>query len=318
MKKIKVGVVGVGHLGQHHARIYANSPMCELVGIADKNRKVAAKIANAYKTQVFFDYKNLLGKVEAVSIAVPTVYHYEIAKDFIEQKTHVLVEKPITTTIEEAADLINLSNTHNVILQVGHIERFNAAIRKLKSIIDKPKFIEAHRLGPYDPRVKDIGVVLDLMIHDIDIVLQVVDSPVKSIDAVGVGIYSEKEDIANARIKFENGCTANLTVSRVTPVKKRKIRFFQNDAYISVNYAKQTMEIYNRIALPKVGAGENPITIKRKKVRLEKEEPLKVELEHFLECVQKGKEPEVTGVDARNALNLAVTISELIRNKRNV
>lgn len=317
MDKLKVGVVGVGHLGQHHARILAENPDCELFGIADTDKKAANKIANAYNTQGFFDYKHLLGKVDAVSIAVPTILHYDIAKEFMEHGTHVLVEKPITTTIEQAAELIELSKKYKVILQVGHIERFNAAVVKLRTIIDNPLFIEAHRLGPYDPRVKDIGVVLDLMIHDIDLILQVVNSPVKSIDALGVGIYdSTKEDIANARIKFENGCTANLTVSRVTPVKKRKIRFFQNDAYISINLARQNMEIYNRIELPKTKDGENPVTIKRKKVSITKEEPLKMELEHFLDCVRKGKEPEVTGVHGRNALEMAVAISEIIRNTK--
>ncbi|MFH0793471.1 MAG: Gfo/Idh/MocA family oxidoreductase [bacterium] len=312
MKKTRVAVIGVGHLGQHHARILANHERCTLAAVCDVNKKIANQIAKTYGTQAVFDHKLLLGHVDAVSIAVPTISHFEIAKAFLEDNVHVLVEKPITPTVEEAQELVNIARDHKRVLQVGHIERFNAAIMKLNEILNEPQFIEIHRLGPYDPRVKDIGVVLDLMIHDLDIVLQIVRSPVQSIDAVGVGVLSDKEDIANARLKFASGCTANLTVSRITPVKKRKLRVFQKDAYIAIDYADQSMEIYRKVDVPNPKAGQPAAEIVRTKVRLKKEEPLKVELDHFIDCVEKGIEPTVTGQHGANALQLAVTISQLI------
>ncbi len=317
MKKVRVGVVGVGHLGQHHARIYAKNTHCELIGIVDIKKKVATKIAHTYNTQSFFDYHYLIGQVDAVSIAVPTVSHYEIAKAFLENNVHVLVEKPITTTVKEAHELIVLAKKRNLILQVGHIERFNAAIRKLNEILKMPKFIEAHRLGPFDPRVKDIGVVMDLMIHDVDIILRIVKSPIQSIEAVGIPILTDKEDLANARIRFENGCIANITVSRVSPHPMRKIRIFQPDAYISVDYRKQSMEIYRKIENPNSQKGDLPSKIVRKKIRLKSEEPLKVELDHFIKCIQKGVQPTVTGEHARDALEIVVQISQEIRKRIN-
>jgi predicted dehydrogenase len=317
MKKIRVGVVGVGRLGQHHARIYAKNTRCELVGIVDINKNVATRIARTYNTQSFFDYHYLIGQVDAVSIAVPTVSHYEIAKTFLENNVHVLVEKPITTTVKEAHELISQAKKRKLVLQVGHIERFNAAIRKLNEILKVPQFIEAHRLGPFDPRVKDIGVVMDLMIHDIDIILRIVKSPIQSIEAVGIPILTDKEDLANARIRFENGCIANVTVSRVTPHPMRKIRIFQPDAYISVDYRKQSMEIYRKIKNPHPQKGELPSKIVRKKLRLKAEEQLKVELGHFIKCVQKGVQPSVTGEHARDALEIVVQISQEIRKRIN-
>jgi predicted dehydrogenase len=275
MEKIRVGVVGVGHLGQHHARNYSEIDGCELVGVADVDRKAASRVASQNRTQAFFDYKLLIGQVDAVSIVVPTVYHHAVAREFLENGIHVMVEKPITTTVAEARELINLAEARSLILQVGHIERFNVAVVKLQEVLTNPGFIESHRLGPYDPRVRDVGVVLDLMIHDIDIILQIVRSPIVSIDAVGVPILSPREDIANARIKFANGCTANLTVSRVTPNKMRKIRIFQPNTYVSVDYMKQSMEIYQKVDIEGAGEGEPKAQIVRKRLRLKKVEPLK-------------------------------------------
>lgn len=315
MPKIRVGVVGVGHLGQHHARVYAELPNCELVGVADIDARAAQKIAKQFKTKAWTDYRELLGRVDACSIVVPTIYHYPIARHFLEHGVHVLVEKPITTTVDEAQQLIDLAREKQLILQVGHIERFNTAIMRLKQIVRDPAFIEAHRLGPYDPRVKDVGVVLDLMIHDLDIILQLVNAPIEHVEAAGVGVYGDKEDIANARIHFANGCIANLTASRVTPVRKRKIRVFQPNAYISIDYIEQEVEIYRRIKNPNAPAGTPNVTIVRTKETLKKQEPLKLELQHFLECVERGVEPMVKGEHGRDALVLAVEITKLISDR---
>ncbi|MGI8907815.1 MAG: Gfo/Idh/MocA family oxidoreductase [Candidatus Sumerlaeaceae bacterium] len=315
MAKIRVGVVGVGHLGQHHARIYAAHSNCELVAVVDSDAKTAQKIAKQYGTRALTDFRQTFGKVDALSIAVPTVHHHAIASECLKNGIHLLVEKPITSTVEQAHDLIELARDHGRILQVGHIERFNAAIMRLKQIVNRPLFIEGHRLGPYDPRVKDVGVVLDLMIHDLDIILQIVNSPVKSVEAAGVAVYGRDEDIANARIHFENGCIANLTASRVTPIRKRKIRIFQRDAYVSVDYIEQEVEIFRRVRTVSPEPGMPAISIVRKKERIEKQEPLKLELAHFVECVQRGREPMVRGEHARDALQLAVEISEQVKSR---
>lgn len=313
MDLVRVGVVGVGHLGQHHARNYSELEGCQLVGLADIDRKAATIVARKVSTQAFFDYRNLIDQVDAVSIVVPTSEHYRVARDFLEAGVHVLVEKPITSTVEEARELIRLARNKKRILQVGHIERFNTAVIKLREILTKPGFIECHRLGPYDPRVRDVGVVLDLMIHDIDIILQIVRSPIVSIDAVGVPILSEREDIANARIKFKDGCTANLTVSRVTPTRMRKIRIFQPNTYVSINYQKQSMEVYSREDIKGAREGEPRAQIVRRRLRLKKEEPLKRELQHFVQCVRDGHEPEVTGEHGHNALGVAIQIVEQLQ-----
>lgn len=305
--------MGVGHLGQHHARNYSEIEGCQLVGVVDVDRKAATRIANSFRTQAFFDYRTLIGQVDAVSIVVPTTMHYAVASEFLKSGVHVMVEKPITTTVEEARSLIELARERELILQVGHIERFNAAVIKLQDILTNPGFIESHRLGPYDPRVRDVGVVLDLMIHDIDIILQLVNSPIVSIDAVGVPILSPREDIANARIKFANGCTANLTVSRVTPNKMRKIRIFQPNTYVSVDYMKQAMEVYQKVEIEGASEGEPKAQIVRKRLRIKKEEPLKRELMHFLQCVREGREPAVTGEHGQNALEVAIRVVEQIQ-----
>lgn len=317
MDKIRVAVVGVGHLGQHHARIYADHPRCELVAVVDNDQKTAQKIAKQYGTEAVYDYRQLFGRIDACSIAVPTIYHHAIARECLLKDIHLLVEKPITSTVAEAHDLIELARDHKRVLQVGHIERFNAVIIRLKQIVTNPAFIEGHRLGPYDPRIKDVGVVLDLMIHDLDIILQLVNSPVVSVEGAGAGIYGEKEDIANARIRFANGCIANLTASRVTPVRKRKIRIFQKDAYISADYIEQELEIFRKTPIPNAPPGTPNVSITRKKEPIKKEEPLKLELHHFLECVRRGTEPIVKGEHARDALQLAVEISDQIKRRLN-
>jgi predicted dehydrogenase len=313
--RLQVAVAGVGHLGQHHARIYADNPNVDLVAVVDSDPKRGGAIAAKNNTRLVSDYRHLaeIEGLDAVSIAVPTIAHHEIARFLLERGVHCLVEKPITRTVEEAHDLVDIARKRNLVLQVGHIERFNAAIMRLRELVESPGFIEVHRLGPYDPRVKDVGVVLDLMIHDIDIILQIVNSPIAKVEALGIAIFTEKEDIANARITFQSGCVANLTVSRVTPVKKRKLRVFQRDCYISINYAKQSMEVYRRVVIPHAKEGEPPAKIVRKSERLKRDEPLKRELDHFLQCVREGAQPNVTGEHARSALEVAIQVTELIR-----
>lgn len=317
MQKVRVGVVGVGHLGQHHARVYSELPNCELVGVVDIDRKQAEKLARTYKCAAHTDYKQLLDKVDACSIVVPTVNHYGIARDFLENGVHLLVEKPICTTVAEAHELIQVAQARGRVLQVGHIERFNAAIMRLREVASNPAFIEAHRLGPYDPRIKDVGVVLDLMIHDLDIILNLVNSPVTHVEAAGVGVYGENEDIANARIHFASGCIANVTASRITPTRKRKIRVFQKDAYLSIDYIEQELEIFQRVRIPNAEPGMPNVSIVRRKEKMQRQEPLKVELAHFLECVVRGSEPLVKGEHARDALALAVEISDLVKQRLN-
>jgi len=314
--KLRVGVVGVGHLGQHHARNYAESENAELIFVCDSHGHQGRKIAKAQgaKEKATKDFRDLIGKVDAVSIATPTETHYDIAKTFLENGIHCLVEKPICTNVQEARALSELAAKNNLILQVGHIEHFNVAVQKFKEYLTMPLFIECHRLGSFDPRVKDIGVVLDLMIHDIDIILRIVNSPIVSIEATGVAILTEKEDIANARIKFESGCIANITCSRVTPKPMRKLRVFQDNAYISMDYARQAMEIHRRFKRTgRVAPGEHPYYIQTEKVRVRRKEPLKLELEHFLECIREGRTPQTTGEEATRALDVVIKITEMIR-----
>lgn len=314
--KLRVAVVGVGSLGQHHARIYADNPTCDLVAVADTNPKAAKEIARKFKTKAVSDYRELVGKVDAVSIVVPTFLHHEVATFFLSNGVNVLVEKPITVTVKEAHDLIALARKNGLLLQVGHIERFNMAIKRLREICTKPGYIEAHRLGPYNGRILDVGVVLDLMIHDLDIILQLVNSPVVSIDAAGIGVYGKHEDIANVRLHFENGCIANLNASRTSPMRLRKINLFQADMFISADYIEQEIEVYRRIENPYAeDEGDPRVQIIRTKEKVRREEPLKLELESFLLCLRTKSEPIVKGEHARDALELAVQITEQIHER---
>ena len=308
MKKLKVGVVGVGHLGQHHARIYSQMAGVELVGIVDVDEERARKISQEQRTVPYRDYSQILDKVEAVSIAVPTLLHYEVAQGFLEKKVHVLIEKPITPTIGEAEELFRLARQNNLILQVGHIERFNAAIQELEKRVDNPRFIESHRLGPFKERATDMGVVLDLMIHDIDIILTLVKSEISRLDASGTPVLSRKEDIANARLKFENGCVANMTASRLTRDEMRRIRVFQKNAYISLDFSKQELVIYRKVTRP-----HKEIVVEKPKIA--KGEPLKEELESFVECVREGKKPLVSEEEVKKALGIVTRILGEINNE---
>jgi len=290
-------------LGLRHAEVYSRLPGVELVGVCDIIEHRAKEAAHQLKTHAYTDHRKLLKLVNAASIVVPSQTHYSIAKDFLENHVDLLIEKPITTNVADADHLLALAEKNNLTLQVGHIERFNSAIRTIKNIIKAPRFIECHRLGPYDPRVVDTGVTLDLMIHDIDIVLDLVKSPIKHVDSVGAFILSKTEDIANARIRFENKCVCDLTASRVTKDTMRKIRIFQDDAYISLDYVTQEALIYTK---------ENS-HIHHRKIDITKSDSLKEELGDFVHCVQTRKRPLVSGKEARDALALALQISKQIK-----
>jgi len=291
-------VAGVGHMGKEHARIYAESKEAELVGVHDSNPDTAKKIAEKYKTRAFTSLEEMVEAVEAASIVTPTTTHLAIAAPFLKKGKHVLVEKPIAMDTAEARELVNLADQHGAKLAVGHVERFNPVLAALEERLGRPRFIEAHRLSPYPGRSTDIGVVMDLMIHDLEIILHLVRSPVTSVDAVGVPVLSKGEDIANARIRFANGCVANLTTSRISPEKLRKIRVFQDDAYLSLDYMKQEGEIYKRL--------DGKIT--RDKIPVMKGEPLKNQLEEFLDNVRHGTDPRVGGSHGFEALKLASQI----------
>ena len=305
MDKLKVAVIGVGHLGSIHAKIYKESPNCQLVGICDTNSECLNRICTNLGVIGYANHKELFGKVDAVSIAVPTVLHHKIATEFLKAGIHILVEKPFTLTLKEADDLINIAGKNKLILQVGHIERFNSAFAATLKIIKIPKFIECHRLSSFPNRSLDVGAVLDIMIHDIDIVLGLVNSPLKRIDSVGVNVLTKFEDIANARLNFKNGCVANLTASRVSDEAMRKIRIFQKDTYISLDYKNAQASVYRKIGLQ----------ITKENLPIEKEQPLQKELESFIACVTNKTTPLVSGPVAREALAVALKIQKQIWHK---
>lgn len=301
---INIGVVGVGHLGQHHVKHLAAIPESRLLGLYDINYQQARAIADKFKSRAFPSLESLAEDIQAVTIAVPTPLHFEIAKFFLSRGIHCLVEKPLTSTVNEAEKLIEMAQERRLILQVGHIERFNPAVGEMAKHISKPAFIEVSRLGPYDPRVSHVGVVLDLMIHDLDILLSLVKEPVVRLDAIGGKVISDHEDIVKATLHFAGGCRADLSASRVTLKKYRKIRVFQPDSYISLDYSERSLKIYK-----KRGPILRSLTdIEILRPRLPKVDPLERELSHFLQCVNDGKAPLVSGEHGRDALELALEI----------
>jgi len=309
MKKIKSAVIGAGYLGKFHAEKYAGLPDCELVAVVDVNQQAAEEIAQKYQTQALTDYRQLLGKVDAVSIVVPTTLHHQVALDFINHGTHVLVEKPITVTIEEADELIAAAKAQNVLLQVGHLERFNPAVMGLDHLPDKPLFIESHRLSPFNPRANDVSVVLDLMIHDIDIILALVDSEIERLDASGTPVLTKGVDIANARIVFKSGCVANVTASRVSLKMERKMRMFRPSCYVSVDFQNRILtqhQIGDKEMFPGIP------DIKTNESTFENGDALLEEIKSFLHCIRNGEEPLVSGESGKRALQVAIQISQLI------
>ena len=300
---LRVAVIGVGHLGKHHARILSSLPGVELVAVVDTNRARAEEIAAASGTHAVFDYTELIGKVDAVTIAVPTELHRDVAVPFLKAGVPVLVEKPMARSLEEADQLIEAAAAAGVILAVGQTERFNPALAAARPLITDPRFIEVHRLGTFPERSLDIDVVFDLMIHDIDVVLSLVDSDVESIEAVGVPVITNRVDIANARLRFANGCIVNLTASRISKDRVRKIRFFQPAAYVSIDYATQKVEVYRLVK----GDGSKPL-IEGGEMAVPNEEPLKRELADFVEAIVERRAPKVPGEAGRRALAVAQAI----------
>ncbi|MCX5685902.1 MAG: Gfo/Idh/MocA family oxidoreductase [Candidatus Omnitrophica bacterium] len=306
MEKLKVAVVGTGRLGTFHSKVYSRLKNVKLVGVCDCNLERAIEIGKKYHTASLSDYEDLFDKVEAVSIAVPTSLHYNIAKDFLKHGIHVLIEKPITKTLSEADELIEIAKENSLIIQVGHIERFNSAVLAIEPYLQKPKFIECQRLGPFHKRVEDVGVVVDLMIHDIDIVLGLMKQDVVNIEAVGLSTISDYEDVANVRLTFEDGTIADITASRVTKDVVRKMRIFQEDSYVSLDYLNQDAAIFRK----------TDDKILKEKIKIKKKDPLKKELKSFIECVRAGGRPIVSGAEGRRALQVALEIVEKIKPSR--
>jgi len=302
---LRVAVIGVGHLGRHHARILSALPQVELVAVVDTNRARAEEIAAANGTRALFDAKALAGRVDAVTIAVPTERHRDVALPFLESRVAALVEKPLARTMAEADAMIAAAARAGVALAVGHTERFNPAVDAARGLLVDPRFIEVHRLGTFPERSLDIDVVFDLMIHDLDVVLSIVKADVDAIEAVGVPVLTGRVDIANARLRFANGCIANLTASRISRDRVRKIRFFQPEAYLSIDYATQKLDVWRLVrdggAAPSIQGGDVAVT---------NEEPLKRELEDFVEAVVLKRAPRVDGAQGRRALALAQQIAD--------
>jgi predicted dehydrogenase len=302
MKNLRFGVVGVGHIGSNHARLYSEIPSAEFTAVYDVDTVTNRTIATKFRATPAESLDEFMGMVDAASVATPTNTHYAVARSLLTEGKHVLIEKPITDNTAHAAELADLAAYNGLTLQVGHVERFNPILDALEKNLTHPRFIEAHRLRPYSERGTDIGVVLDLMIHDLEVILHFVRSPLWSIDAVGVPVLSKSEDIANVRLHFEDGCVANVTSSRISPERMRKIRIFQEDAYLSLDYQNQTGEVYRRVGKQ----------IWRDRVSVEHEEPLKLQLASFIECAGTGRQPRVSGSQATAALELAVKISKHI------
>lgn len=314
---LRTGVVGVGHLGRFHTRVYSELTSCELVGVHDSDSGRAAEVAGEYGTEVVASLDDLLDRVDAVSIATPTVSHHEVARRCLSAGVHVLIEKPICRTVEEAADLVALADEKGLVVQVGHIERFNPAVRAAMEVLDSPKFIEVHRLGVFVPRGTDVAVVLDLMIHDIDLILGTVDAEVTSIEAVGIPVLSPSIDIANARLSFADGCVANITASRVSREKVRKVRFFQPDAYVTVDTLAPRAQVFRRkdvseeklrkIATGEIEGGLSDV-VSYEDLALDSEDSLELELSAFIDAASGSSEPVVSGGDGLRALEVALEI----------
>jgi len=300
--KLRAGVVGVGSMGLNHARVYSLLENADLAAVYDPDTAAAERAARKYRCAVAASMEDLAAQTDIVTIAAPTHLHHEIGMKLLGLGRHLLIEKPISDNPLHAADLVNLARAKGLVLQVGHIERFNPALAALEHRLNHPRFLEVTRLSPYPGRSLEIGVVLDVMIHDLEIILHLVRSPVTSVDAVGVAVLSKGEDIASVRLHFANGCVANVTASRISIETTRKIRLFQEDAYLSLDYQKQSGKMY------RLEGGK----IVRERVAIEREEPLIRELRHFVECAQAGHQPKVGGVEATAALELAVEITRQI------
>ncbi len=327
MEKLKIGVIGAGHLGSLHTKMFAQIETAQLVGVYDIDGGKAEQVASEYKTKAFSNLTELFAAVDAVSVATTTKAHFDVANQSIERGLHTFIEKPITETIEQARQLVNLAEKKKVKIQVGHIERFNPAILALEQFEIKPLFIESHRLAQFNPRGSDVAVVLDLMIHDIDLILSLVKSPVTRIDANGVAVVSDSEDIANARLQFENGCVANVTASRISQNKMRKMRLFQQDAYISIDFSQGLAEVFRLVdendhtakstmQLGKIDQGQRKRVIVYEQPEVKDVNALKHELTLFVQAVQHNTEPAVSGKEGLQALEVAQEILKKMESQK--
>jgi len=312
MTSLRTAVVGVGYLGAFHAQKYAGLDDVELVGVVDSDAARAAEVAAACGCQTFGDYRDLIGQIDAVSVVVPTQFHHQVALDFLAAGVHVLIEKPISVTIEQADELIECANAKGLVFQVGHLERFNPVLMAAEEVLDTPLFVESVRIAPFKPRGTDVNVVLDLMIHDIEIIQHLVKSPVARIDAIGAPVFTNEEDIANVRIAFANGCVANVTASRISLKSERKMRIFQRDAYLTLDFQSKKLLVAKR------GDGELVPGIPNVQV-LEQElgqaDPLLAEIRSFVSVIREGKQPKVSGQDGRMALETALKINAALNRR---
>lgn len=312
---IKAAVVGVGHMGRYHVGVYSELNNVELVGVVDTSGDRVAEIASSYNTAGYTDYRELFGKVDVVTIAVPTSLHYEVARPFIENGIHVLLEKPIANTLEEATELFGLADKKGVHLQIGHVERFNGAVQEVKNVIEEPLMLEFRRVGPFTSRITDAGVVMDIMIHDIDIALNLIDSRVKSIKAVGGSIYTDREDFASCQLLFENGCLANFISSRVTQEKIRTLSLSQKDAYVFLDFNEQDIQIH-RQASSDYFVSREELKYKQEslieRIFVHRGNPLKLEVQHFLDCAAKNAERHISAEAELRSLKIALRVLDQI------
>lgn len=309
MPRIRTAVIGAGYLGRFHAQKYAALPQVDLLAVVDTDAEARDRVAREVGCEAVADYRSLLGKVDAVSVVTPTPLHHRVSMDFLEAGAHVLVEKPITSTMDQARELVATAARRGRVLQVGHLERFNPAILAIEGLLDRPRFVESNRLAPFKPRGTDVSVVLDLMIHDIDLIQNIVNSPVESIDAVGAPVFTDEIDIANARIRFENGCVADATASRISMKSERKLRVFQADAYLSIDLQQKVLTMVRKgSGAPQ--AGVPPVEINEQS--FDPGDALRDEIVSFLECIETGRRPVVSGEDGLQALETAIRIGELL------
>lgn len=307
---LRTAVIGVGYLGRFHAQKYAQIDGSSLVAVVDANAETCAKVAAEVGTRAVHDYRELFGAVDAVSLAVPTPLHHRIGRELLEQGIDVLIEKPIATTVAEARELVELARANKRILQVGHLERFNPAVLAAAERLRTPRFVESHRLAPFKQRGTDVSVVLDLMIHDIDLIQELVGTPIESIDAVGASVFSGEIDIVNARLRFQGGCVVNTTASRISMKQERKIRIFQDDAYLSVDMQQKILTVIRKKTAAPV---ESPAQVAIEEENFDQGDALRAEIESFLKAVRERSAPVVTGEDGLRALETAMKITALVQ-----
>ncbi len=310
---LKVAVIGVGHLGKWHADKYAASADCQLVAVVDTNIENAREIAQKHGADAYSDYREIIPLVDAISLVVPTSLHYKIAREFLEAGIHCLIEKPMTETVDEASSLIDIARDKGLVLQVGHIERFNSVMIGIQKHLHKPLFLESTRLAPFTLRATDVSVILDLMIHDIDIILDLIDSPVKHISASGISVLSDTIDIANARIEFENHCVANVTASRISRKRERKLRIFQKNAYLSADFQEKILALNCK---GETDNAEGYKDISHEELRFEDNDALNLEVLDFIDAINNNRRPLVSGEDGRRALETAIAITRQIQDSK--